>query len=278
LKRYIFYIITVVSIVITPSIYSQEQEEMSQKEWEILRDDYAVQIIILMKKLEGINNSLDSLSSLDSAYAGELEKKQEELYALVGLTSSSIIDFRNKFEMTENKIHSRISSPADSRLMYFDEISNSMARCLPEFSERYASIKKQLAEWEGFQPLIAESKTQEQENEETAPHQPISEAKEEQMKNIQTITEKPEVSQRTYSVVKGDCLRKIAELKYNSAELWPLIWLANKDGIVNGNYFYNDFQRAILNPDKIYPGQILYIPVISQKMKKDIETFEKRIK
>jgi LysM repeat protein len=34
--------------------------------------------------------------------------------------------------------------------MYFDEITNDKARCLPEFADRYASMKKKLADWEGI--------------------------------------------------------------------------------------------------------------------------------
>jgi nucleoid-associated protein YgaU len=51
---------------------------------------------------------------------------------------------------------------------------------------------------------------------------------------------------KTYTVVKGDSLSKIAQREYGHANEWNRIYVAN---------------RHILNdPDKIYPGQILNIP------------------
>ena len=51
---------------------------------------------------------------------------------------------------------------------------------------------------------------------------------------------------RTYTVVKGDSLSKIAKQFYGSAGQWKKIYEANKD--------------LIKNPDLIYPGQTIQIP------------------
>ena len=51
---------------------------------------------------------------------------------------------------------------------------------------------------------------------------------------------------KTYVVVKGDSLSKIAKREYGRAEDWRKIYEANKD--------------TIKNPDLIYPGQSLKIP------------------
>lgn len=51
---------------------------------------------------------------------------------------------------------------------------------------------------------------------------------------------------KTYVVVKGDSLSKIAKREYGRAEDWRRIYEANKD--------------IIKNPDLIYPGQTLKIP------------------
>ena len=51
---------------------------------------------------------------------------------------------------------------------------------------------------------------------------------------------------KTYTVVSGDSLSKIAQREYGHANLWNRIYEANRD---------------ILNdPDKIFPGQVLKIP------------------
>jgi nucleoid-associated protein YgaU len=53
-------------------------------------------------------------------------------------------------------------------------------------------------------------------------------------------------SGRTYTVVKGDSLSKIAKREYGDADKWQTIYEANKD--------------LIEDPDLIYPGQELKIP------------------
>lgn len=51
---------------------------------------------------------------------------------------------------------------------------------------------------------------------------------------------------RTYVVVSGDSLSKIAKREYGDADKWPKIYEANRN--------------LIKNPDLIYPGQELRIP------------------
>jgi nucleoid-associated protein YgaU len=51
---------------------------------------------------------------------------------------------------------------------------------------------------------------------------------------------------RTYTVVKGDNLSKIAKHFYGKANAWQRIYEANKD--------------TIKDPNLIYPGQVLEIP------------------
>jgi nucleoid-associated protein YgaU len=51
---------------------------------------------------------------------------------------------------------------------------------------------------------------------------------------------------RTYTVVAGDSLSKIAKREYGDASQWKRIYDANKD--------------EIKNPDLIYPGQTFRIP------------------
>jgi nucleoid-associated protein YgaU len=52
--------------------------------------------------------------------------------------------------------------------------------------------------------------------------------------------------ERTYTVVKGDSLSKIAKALMGDATKWRALYEANKD--------------KIKNPDLIYPGQVLKIP------------------
>ena len=52
--------------------------------------------------------------------------------------------------------------------------------------------------------------------------------------------------QKTYTVVSGDTLSKIAKREYGDADKWHAIYEANRD--------------KIKNPDLIYPGQVLTLP------------------
>lgn len=54
-------------------------------------------------------------------------------------------------------------------------------------------------------------------------------------------------AQRTYTVVRGDCLWNIAKKFYGKGSQWPTIYNANK-GVIGGN------------PNLIYPGQKYIIP------------------
>jgi nucleoid-associated protein YgaU len=56
----------------------------------------------------------------------------------------------------------------------------------------------------------------------------------------------PAGSPRTYTVVGGDSLSKIAKKFYGDANQWKKIFEANRD--------------TVKNPDLIHPGQVLKIP------------------
>jgi nucleoid-associated protein YgaU len=55
-----------------------------------------------------------------------------------------------------------------------------------------------------------------------------------------------EVERRSYTVVSGDSLSKIAKREYGDAQKWRQIYEANRE--------------QIKDPDLIYPGQVLTIP------------------
>jgi nucleoid-associated protein YgaU len=59
----------------------------------------------------------------------------------------------------------------------------------------------------------------------------------------------PRAAERTYTVVSGDSLSRIAKREYGDANKWRVIYEANRD--------------RISNPDLIHPGQTLTIPPIA---------------
>ena len=60
------------------------------------------------------------------------------------------------------------------------------------------------------------------------------------------LAEAPAEQVRTYTVVSGDSLSKIAQREYGDASKWKAIHQANRD--------------RIPNPDLIHPGQVLTLP------------------
>lgn len=190
--------------------------ELNQEQWEAVRDTFAIYAIKFLARLDTLNMQIDSLKQVNTR-ADNLDC-DKELYALVGATKEQVEDFRRKFSETEKKVNGNIDTPDDARAMYFNEISASKIRCLPEFADRYASMKKKLDPWQSSEIITSEG---------------------------------------SYSVVKGDCLWSISNTKYNTPYLWPAIWEANKN--------------IIINPDLIYAGQVLKIPSFSESQKKEAE-------
>lgn len=106
----------------------------------------------------------------------------------------------------------------------FAAIEASKIKCLPEFWDRYQAMKKSLTAWE-----------------------------------VKVIA-------NTYTVVKGDYLWKISGMEsiYGNPRLWPVLWDANKDGVVSAPAYV---PTTIRNPNLIYPGQVLRVPKLSDDEK-----------
>ncbi len=249
LKR---YLLTGTFLVLLIGSASAQDNEMSQEEYELTYDNYAVAAIKLMIRYGEVNDDVETLKQILASKDEQIEKKQEELYALVGATVSSVNDFRRKFEETEKRINNRTGTPSDARSMYYDEIFSSKIKCLPEFSERFQSMRQRMEDWEGTKY--------------TPP--PI----------VTNETQPPVTGEGTYLVVKGDCLWKISSMKYGSPYYWPAIWEANKNGVVNKDGLLDFRHQAVTNPNLIYPGQVLKIPALNTDPVSKKEEFKEKFK
>ena len=146
------YFLTGTFLVLLLGSVSAQDNEMSQEEYELTYDNYAVAAIKLMIRYGEINDDVEKLKEIMQNKDDALAKKEEELYALVGATVSSVNDFRRKFEETEKRINNKTGTPSDARSMYYDEIFSSKIKCLPEFSERFQSMRHRMEDWEGTKP------------------------------------------------------------------------------------------------------------------------------
>ncbi len=78
-----------------------------------------------------------------------------------------------------------------------------------------------------------------------------------------------------YTVVKGDCLYKIAGKKeiYNNVKMWPVLWEANEKGVISAP---PRVPKTIKNPHWIYPGQVLTVPALTADLQKKAEDKAKK--
>jgi LysM repeat protein len=132
---------------------NQQMEEMDEETWQKQMDDYNAQKTQLTAKLADLNKDIDGLKASLAEKENNGKICDALIYTSAGTTKDGVADFRKKFEETEKKINGKTGTPADARKMYFDEIAKDKARCLPEFADRYASMKKKLIDWEGIKPV-----------------------------------------------------------------------------------------------------------------------------
>ena len=215
---------------------------MDSDEWAKQVTEEVNKVNILLKEINELNHEIDSLRDLSFSLDNELIDAEKELYASVGSTVQGVDEFRKMFKDCELRImNCKDAETAELiRKSCFNEIEASRIKCLPEFWERYLFMKKRLEECSGV--------------------------------------EKPEEEKTgTYKVIKVDCLWKISAKKeiYGNGRLWPKIWDANKNGVISAP---SRIPKTIKNPNLIYPGQVLRIPILSEAEKKMEQNKAKEIK
>lgn len=175
-------------------------DELNQEQWELVRDFYAVEAIKLLARMDTLALQIDSLKTLNASI--DAFSCEDELYAMVGATRQQVNDFRLKFDEAEKLVQNKSAAP-DAARNAFTELKASKIRCLPEFSDRFLSLKKRIDEY-----------------------------------GVVNDVQLPNASSDSYTVVKGDCLWKISLEKYGTRYLWPIIWEANKNEIPDSYLIY----------------------------------------
>ena len=230
-KLLVFMLVFSLAVMTSKSVFAQDEPtEMTMEDWQKMMDEYTAKKDQLTIELNNLNTEIDGLKRSNADKDAALTKAENDLYAAVGSSKSGVADYRKSFESTEKMINSKSGNVADARKQ-FDALKASKVRCLPEFWDRFNAMEKKLLDWE----------------------KPVEPPK-----------------SNKYTVVKGDCLYKIAAKKeiYNNGKMWPVLWDANKTVTLDPKA-NKKTKTKITNPNLIYPGQQLVIPTLTDKMKQD---------
>jgi hypothetical protein len=204
-----------------------EMEEMDEEEWQRQMDECDARRNDLINQLSSLNTEIDGLLSTLANKDVDLQRAEDDLYSAVGSSRAGVADYRSLFEQTERRINN-CAGPEDAA-----DIEATV------FAEVAASRIRCLPEfWDRFQTM------------------------QQKLATCKAVT----VTTGTYTVVKGDCLWKIAGMPehYGNPRLWPAIWEANREGVVDAP---PRTPKTIPNPNLIYPGQVLRIPTLTDAEK-----------
>jgi hypothetical protein len=240
LKMKTFYLILfiVLAVAIQNVSFAQDEDcceeddkygkegEITNAEWQQQMDELTSRKKGLEENLSNYSKEIENLKANLSLKSDEVQKAENSFYSTLGMNKSELEDFNKKFNETEKKILNRTGNPADARKFYFNEITASKAKCLPDYWSRYVTMKQKLEQWEKDSQIA--------------------------------------VKEDKYTVIKGDCLWRIAGKKeiYGNPKYWPKIWEANEDGVISAP---KNVPHKITNPNLIYPGQVLRIPKLTDE-------------
>jgi nucleoid-associated protein YgaU len=203
-----------------------KEGEISDAEWQQQMDELTARKKGLEENISTYVKEIENLKANLSQKNNEVKTAESGFYSILEMNKAGLEDFNKKFNETEKKILNRTGNPDDARKFYFNEIAASKAKCLTDYWSRYVIMKQKLEQWEKDSQLA--------------------------------------VKEDKYTVIKGDCLWKIAGKKeiYGNPKYWPKIWEANEDGVISAPY---NVQHKVTNPNLIYPGQVLRIMTLTNE-------------
>jgi Uncharacterized protein containing LysM domain len=199
---------------------------------EMTKEEWQNEMTRQKAKLESLTKEVGTLQSdvntLKNTKLQNYDDCVAETYALVGATKADVDKYRQSVTELEGKIN-RKEGPKADRTADLTALRQNKISALPEFFNKVqVELPKALDAW-------------------------VEEV---------TIKEKD----INYSVVKGDCLWRIAGKKdhYANGFAWPKIYQANRD--------------EIKNPNLIYPKQNFKIPSLTQDEKEKYDKLKKNYK
>ena len=148
IRKFLIILVTLcISISVKTSLYAQDDEELSEEEWQKQMDDLMMKKNEMMTQINSLNQKADSLNEVRTEKETEFERELDLLYWWVDATKSDVADFRKTFESAEKIINSK-SGTKEEQLKKLEEIGASKIKCLPEFWDRYQKMKKKTDKWD----------------------------------------------------------------------------------------------------------------------------------
>ena len=148
IRKFLTILVTLcISISVKTSLYAQDDEELSEEEWQKQMDESTIKKNDLQHKLYLLFKEADSLNKVIAEKEAEFGKELNHLYLWVGSTESGVADYRVSFESTEKSINGKLGS-REEQIKKFEEIEASKIKCLPEFWYRYQEMKKKTDQWD----------------------------------------------------------------------------------------------------------------------------------
>jgi nucleoid-associated protein YgaU len=206
------------------------ENEMTEDQWQAQMDEYTAKKAELTSQLASLTTEVEGLKSSLENRKQTNTNSQSTLYTMVG-SFTLYQEYQGKFADCEKKV-AACKGPDDAAALetgcwdYVEKTGN---------NGKMHCLPEFFDRYNKMKKSIAECKL------------------------------KGEVT-GNYTVVKGDCLSKIAGMSkiYNNSRLWPAIWDANKNGVVSAP---DRVAKTIPNPNLIYPGQVLKIPTLTDAQK-----------
>ncbi len=134
-------LVTILSLLLffSVSIVAQEEEEMTEEEFQAEMNRLTEQRVELTKELNELKSSTEELKKKQASMQA-VEDCINEKYALVGATEADVARFRKEVAKLEGQIQ-RKESPKDDRQVALDNLKANKISALPEFNDK---VTKQL--------------------------------------------------------------------------------------------------------------------------------------
>ncbi len=218
-----------------PEAIGKPDAELTKKQAELRIADFNAKVQELMRTEQGLDEEIQNKKNELGNFVAELNDCNKALYSLIGANEADVESFKQKLGVLEGRVRSMSNLSNDELYARVNEVKAIEAEYMELRGNKIAVLP------EFYDRMVKLGR------------------------DIKNLYKEPSVKRY---IVKSwaenrDCLWNIAGNieNYGDPFMWPKIWQANTD--------------QIRNPDIIYPGQELIIPVKSPKTDDEIKAERK---